>query len=735
MLETNSTSGTVGLHLKEVDGSVLASFNKSFVFEPASTIKALIHFHAMKQVEDESMIDGEKVTLDRQIEWFMDLVGSCPQLTGQAFDTLEVGLTAMMIPSDNRWTQAMRDFFGDTPIDDTRDDLDMDDSKIQAAHLIGCAGPAVANHNRLTLVDAGKLYEAVATTFFSQLSIKEKAYDIMVDESAGTSSLENFVRGLVDTMVNQEAQSLGLSSTTLDDFGDAVKFAAKAGGYSLSDGQYTSVAGWAQIPFLQSCLESPREYVFGAFIDAADSIAPSFSIWTAGMELLREQIRAALETQAACEADLEIVSMELVGAPLEIDVNTPVAITLRKVVRNNGPAAIIDAEVSKVATAPADCDVTPTSPTEPVLDLDEDQLRVVEEEFIIECSEPSFHTFKFDNEITPLDPNVFDPDLSNNTATIDLVVAVIAQADLAIVDWDFTALDDVALDDLLVSKPFFFPTTKVLHNFGDTVGGKYFTPVDANVWKTMVIPEGIEGSVHISADEAPATIIIDKPDQPLIVMANRPASTVVEVEGPATLSVHFMGMDLAVSVDRVIAEEFNIHCLEPSLHKIKFINEIMAKDQHIEDPSPGNNTMEVTREVECVTPVQINIRPGNTHNFVNPKGKGAIPVAILTTGAGEYALPIDFDATTIDPLSVRFGTKAALESGGGAGLHNKSHVKDSKELDDKTQDGDLDLVLFFKTPDTGIDKDTTEACAAGVYIGPDNNPHKFFGCDSVQTLP
>jgi hypothetical protein len=54
--------------------------------------------------------------------------------------------------------------------------------------------------------------------------------------------------------------------------------------------------------------------------------------------------------------------------------------------------------------------------------------------------------------------------------------------------------------------------------------------VDANVERSMVIPAGIRGSVHVGALEAPATITVDKPGDPLIVLNNQPAGTVVEAE-------------------------------------------------------------------------------------------------------------------------------------------------------------------------------------------------------------
>ena len=79
-----------------------------------------------------------------------------------------------------------------------------------------------------------------------------------------------------------------------------------------------------------------------------------------------------------------------------------------------------------------------------------------------------------------------------------------------------------------------------------------------------------------------------------------PASTVVKVIGPAKLSVHFMVLGLQKSIDRTITEDFDVHCLEPgTLNSVKFINEIMAKDQHTRDPNIGNNKVEKTLTFKC----------------------------------------------------------------------------------------------------------------------------------------
>ncbi len=72
------------------------------------------------------------------------------------------------------------------------------------------------------------------------------------------------------------------------------------------------------------------------------------------------------------------------------------------------------------------------------------------------------------------------------------------------------------------------------------------------------------------------------------------------------------------------------------------------------DPDLSDNEATITLDVICVVPVTINIKPGGG-NPINLGAKGVIPVAVLTTTAGQYGNPLAFDATTIYPKSVRFG--------------------------------------------------------------------------------
>jgi hypothetical protein len=155
------------------------------------------------------------------------------------------------------------------------------------------------------------------------------------------------------------------------------------------------------------------------------------------------------------------------------------------------------------------------------------------------------------------------------------------------------------------------------------------------------------------------------------------------------------------------------------------------------DPDLSNNNAALDLQVECVVPVQINIKPGSFPNSINPKNQGVIPLAILTTAAGEYGLPLAFDATLVDPLSVRFGPPELVwdESGGAFEAHDRGHLEDSYEMDEMTRDGDIDLVLHFRTQETGIGLNTTEACVKGEWMDGMGNIHKFFGCDSVRIVP
>jgi hypothetical protein len=109
-------------------------------------------------------------------------------------------------------------------------------------------------------------------------------------------------------------------------------------------------------------------------------------------------------------------------------------------------------------------------------------------------------------------------------------------------------------------------------------------------------------------------------------------------------------------------------------------------------------------------PVAIDIKPGEFPNSINPKSKGVIPVAILTTAA--------FDATTVDPTTVLFGA-TGTES---APVHSA--------LQDVDGNGGSDLLLHFKTQATGIRCGDTSASLTGETF----SKQAIEGTDSIKTV-
>jgi len=130
-------------------------------------------------------------------------------------------------------------------------------------------------------------------------------------------------------------------------------------------------------------------------------------------------------------------------------------------------------------------------------------------------------------------------------------------------------------------------------------------------------------------------------------------------------------------------------------------------------PGGSGQTFRATTTILPYSPLgvafEIDIKPGRAENFVNMRKKGVIPVAVLTTDG--------FDAFTVDTGSVRFGPNQAECS------HGRMRVKDVD------RDGDLDLLLRFRTQETGIALGDMEACLFGQTF----DGVVFQGCDSVST--
>jgi uncharacterized repeat protein (TIGR01451 family) len=406
------------------------------------------------------------------------------------------------------------------------------------------------------------------------------------------------------------------------------------------------------------------------------------------------------DTTLGGEGDQDIATTQIGGADLHIskaDLQDPTvagsSLTYTISVRNDGPADAFDAVVTDTlpsgfsyVTDSDGCTQGPGGTLTCALgDLEAGTAKsftvtgVIAADLVFNAGGPVTIT----NTAT-VDSDEDDPDLSDNTASEDTLVKAVADA--AIVS--FAAVSPPAA--VVVGAPTDLTLRKVVTNHGPSA------PVDVAVSRTATAPPGSTVTPAASSDTAPA---------------------------------------VAKDELRTIDETFTITCGAPGPQTFSFANSLQLAKPGDVDPVSGNDSAAVSVTVECVVPVVINIKPGGFPNAVNLNGTA--PVAVLTTKAGDYGLPLAFDAKTIDAATVRFGPGSLVfsETGGASPIHGTGHIEDSYELNEKTRDGDLDMVLQFRVADSGLAPTSGVACVKGNYIGAGGAVHGFFGCDPVVVNP
>lgn len=114
--------------------------------------------------------------------------------------------------------------------------------------------------------------------------------------------------------------------------------------------------------------------------------------------------------------------------------------------------------------------------------------------------------------------------------------------------------------------------------------------------------------------------------------------------------------------------------------------------------------------------LEIDVEPGSARNTINPRSRGVTRVAVLTTDA--------FDPTE-EEVRYRFGSPEEVENGGGA-----KPIR--HRVEDVDGDGTDDLVLFFRTAETGFRGDETEAVL--YWDRDEGREHGLSGRDAVTTV-
>jgi len=108
--------------------------------------------------------------------------------------------------------------------------------------------------------------------------------------------------------------------------------------------------------------------------------------------------------------------------------------------------------------------------------------------------------------------------------------------------------------------------------------------------------------------------------------------------------------------------------------------------------------------------VAIDIKPGFFPNRIDPSSTGRIRVGILTTET--------FDATTVNPSTVRFGATGAEAAPARSALM------------DFDENGHIDMILVFNIQDTGIQCRMASASLTGQTL----DGHAIKGSDSIVTV-
>lgn len=297
------TDGNVGFYLKSAGGPVLAELNQTFVYDPASSIKILAAVELLR------LVDAGRFTLSTTATYFETGPASCPtQQAPSEPETLATLLDWMLENSDDSATRTIIDLVGGfSVLDDLALSLGM-----TSTSYVGYPGCTI--QNTLTAQDAGVLYEALAEGAILSDGSRAALFAAMATDAGDfTTTLS-----AADSIVQAEAAAFGLSANEIALFQAQLDLHYKAGSDDYCTGTscayYYSISGIAVIPTCSGSSPSTSTYEWGLFIDGATNATNvSNAFFSTDAEPLREPIRAALSTWAACAGSATPVQINAGG--------------------------------------------------------------------------------------------------------------------------------------------------------------------------------------------------------------------------------------------------------------------------------------------------------------------------------------------------------------------------------------------------------------------------------------
>jgi len=198
--------------------------------------------------------------------------------------------------SDNRMTRGILEKYTKSAMLSYATSLGLTSTEIN--HNIGCGTP----HNKTTLVDLGKVYEAFQKGTVTLSSTWQAQFrSRMLNETNYEPNYHNSICPIV----NQEAVALAKSAATATSFCNAMTWIAKGGSYQYADG-FPHDVSWdglsmTGIPYRSSGVTNPRFFVFGEFVDGTSigSQAEADSLNAARSKLYQEALRPYIHAALA----------------------------------------------------------------------------------------------------------------------------------------------------------------------------------------------------------------------------------------------------------------------------------------------------------------------------------------------------------------------------------------------------------------------------------------------------
>lgn len=296
-------SGAYGFYLKQVGGSVPAYLLQYKQYEPASALKVLYH---AKSIHEESLgntHDTDTVTYNYNPADPSNYKICPDDYASSSTTNLKNADTQMMWKSDNRMTKGILYKYGGGTFSGGKAVMEnyaasLGLTSTQINHNIGC--PTSATHNKTTLVDLGKVYEAFQNGTITTSSTWQSEF-----KSRMLNQTWSGFKNSICPVVNQEAAKLGKSPAVATDFCNAMTWIAKGGSYAYGT-VYPYQVSWGGlsmtgVPYKSSGIIAPKYFIFGEFVDGTtiNSQSEADSVNTARGNLYLEALRPYIHTALA----------------------------------------------------------------------------------------------------------------------------------------------------------------------------------------------------------------------------------------------------------------------------------------------------------------------------------------------------------------------------------------------------------------------------------------------------